>query len=102
MDLNNLFLFFILITFLPFFYKWLLPNIEKYKPYLFFEFMSENYDGYKLLLDKLNTLGYEEWTMLNNYGDIIMENKKFEEAKKILNISHKNKKYIDIFCKIKK
>ena len=45
--------------------------------------MSENYDGYKLLLDKLNTLGYEEWTILNNYGDIIMENKNFEEAKKL-------------------
>ena len=79
-----------------------IKNIEKYKPYLFFEFMSENYDGYKLLLDKLNTLGYEEWTILNNYGDIIMENKNFEEAKKIIDISDKNKKYIDIFCKIKK
>jgi FkbM family methyltransferase len=52
-----------------------MKNIIKYKPKLFFEYMSLNKNKYFHLLKRLNKIGYKNWTALDNYGKIIFKNK---------------------------
>ena len=74
-------------------------QIKKYKPILFFEFMSLNEFGYINLVNKLNDLGYKNWTVLNNYGEIIYENKDYTDILSLIKSGKKNKVYVDIYCK---
>ena len=71
--------------------------ITKYKPKLFFEYMSLNKNGYIEIINKLSEVGYKNWTVLNNYGQVIFENKKKSDVIEILSNYNANK-IIDIFC----
>ena len=74
-------------------------QIKKYKPILFFEYMSLNEFGYIDLVNKLYELGYKNWTALNNYGDIIFENKNYTDILNLIKSGKKNKVYVDLYCK---
>jgi len=74
-------------------------QIKKYKPILFFEYMSLNELGYTDLINKLHEIGYKNWTALNNYGEIIFENKSYTDILRLIKSGETNKIYIDIFCK---
>ena len=71
--------------------------ITKYKPKLFFEYMSLNKNGYIEIINKLSEVGYKKWTVLNNYGQVIFENKKKSDVIEILS-NYNTNKIIDIFC----
>ena len=74
-------------------------QIKKYKPVLFFEYMSLNELGYIDLIKKLNDIGYKNWTALNNYGAIIFENKSYTDILNLIKLETKKKIVIDIYCK---
>ena len=76
-----------------------MDHIIKYKPILFFEYMSLNGLGYIDLVNKLFEIGYKDWSALNNYGEIIFENKDYTDILSLIKSSEKNKIYIDIYCK---
>ena len=61
--------------------------------------MSLNEFGYINLVNKLNDLGYKNWTVLNNYGEIIYENKDYTDILSLIKSGKKNKVYVDIYCK---
>jgi len=73
-------------------------QIIKYKPVLFFEYISLNELGYTNLIKKLNEVGYKNWTALNNYGEIIFENKNYTDIMNLIKSETKNKIVIDIYC----
>jgi len=74
-------------------------QIKKYKPILFFEYMSLNEFGYINLIKKLYELGYKNWTALNNYGEIVFENKSYTDILRLIKSETKNKIILDIYCK---
>jgi len=74
-------------------------QIKKYKPVLFFEYMSLNEFGYIDLINKLYEIGYKNWTALNNYGEIIFENKSYTDILRLIKSGTKNKIVLDIYCK---
>ena len=59
--------------------------------------MSLNKNGYIEIINKLSEVGYKNWTVLNNYGQVIFENKKKSDVIEILSNYNANK-IIDIFC----
>ena len=73
-----------------------IENIKKYKPMLFFEYMSLNKDKYLVLLEELYVIGYKKWTIINNYGYPIFENKDYNEVVNFIN--SKNDIITDIYC----
>jgi FkbM family methyltransferase len=74
-------------------------QIRKHKPILFFEYMSLNKFGHINLVNRLNEVGYKNWTVLNNYGEIIFENKNYADVLNLIRSGKKNKVYVDIYCK---
>ena len=74
-------------------------QIKKYKPVLFFEYMSLNELGYVDLINKLNEIGYKNWSVLNNYGAIIFENKGYIDILNLIKLETKNNIILDIYCK---
>lgn len=74
-------------------------QIKKYKPVLFFEYMSLNELGYVDLINKLNEIGYKNWSVLNNYGAIIFENKGYIDILNLIKLETKNNIIVDIYCK---
>jgi FkbM family methyltransferase len=76
-----------------------MDQIKKYKPILFFEYMSLNESGYVDLINKLNEIGYKNWAVLNNYGTIIFENKSYVDILNLIKSETKNNIILDIYCK---
>ena len=74
-------------------------EIKKNKPDLFFEYMNLNKVDYIELIEKLFKIGYSNWTVLNNYGYIIFENKYHNDVIKLINTEKKDNINIDIYCK---
>tara|TARA_B100001175_G_C19363774_1_gene568387 strand:- start:95 stop:931 length:837 start_codon:yes stop_codon:yes gene_type:complete len=75
------------------------------KPDIFFEYLSLNELGkknYLILIKKLSEIGYSNWTMLDNYGSIIFENKSHVDVINKTNSASINKEVFDIYCKFKK
>ena len=79
-------------------------ELKNNKPDIFFEYMPLDESGkknYLRLIEKLNEIGYSNWTMLDNYGSIIFENKCYidviDKAKSTL-----IKNVYDIYCKFEK
>ena len=75
------------------------------KPDIFFEFMPLNESGKKSyinLIEKLNEIGYSNWTILDNYGSIIFENKTYLEVKNIFKSALIKKTIFDIYCNFAK
>tara|TARA_B100000965_G_scaffold142347_1_gene118550 strand:+ start:1678 stop:2508 length:831 start_codon:yes stop_codon:yes gene_type:complete len=74
------------------------------KPDIFFEYMPLDELGkknYFRLIEKLNDIGYSNWTMLDNYGSIIFENQSY------IDVINKSKSALikdvyDIYCKFEK
>ena len=79
-----------------------LKSIEKFKPLLFFEYMKLNEETlikYNEIIEKLHKLDYREWTLLDNYGNKIIQN---SDKNKILKYIYQNSnKIFDIFVKTK-
>jgi len=79
-------------------------EIKKNKPDLFFEHMILNekgYKGYAELIEELFKIGYSNWTVLNNYGSIIFENKSYTDFLRLIKSDIKNKIVLDVYCKWK-
>jgi FkbM family methyltransferase len=74
-------------------------EIKKSKPILFFEYMSLNKIEYIDVIKKLYEIGYSEWTIINNYGSVIFENKDYKEVLSYINSEKNSKIIIDIYCK---
>jgi len=74
-------------------------EIKKNKPDLFFEYMNLNKVDYIELIEELFKIGYSNWTVLNNYGYIIFENKYHNDVIKLINTEKKDNINIDIYCK---
>ncbi len=74
-------------------------EIKKNKPDLFFEYMNLNKDNYLDLLKKLFEIGYAHWTVLNNHGSIIFENKSYNDVINLINDEKIENINIDIYCK---
>jgi FkbM family methyltransferase len=75
------------------------------KPDIFFEYLSLDELGkknYLILIEKLNEIGYSNWTMLDNYGSIIFENKSHIDVINKTNSASINKEVFDIYCKFEK
>ena len=75
-----------------------MKSIIKYKPKLFFEYMSLNEKGYVSLIEKLFDIGYKNWTVLDNYGEIIFENESYSKIIDFIKSNSNNKIIIDIYC----
>ena len=76
-----------------------MKSIIKYKPKLFFEYMSLNQKGYVSLIEKLFDIGYKNWSILDNYGEIMLENESYSKIIEFIKSnSNNNKIIIDIFC----
>lgn len=74
-------------------------QIKKQKPNLFFEYMSLNEMEYINIINELNQIGYTDWSILNNYGKVIFENKSYNHVLKFIKANTKNEISIDIYCK---
>ena len=75
------------------------------KPDIFFEYMPLDESGkkdYLRLIEKLSEIGYSNWTMLDNYGSIIFENKSYIDVINKTNSALIKKNVFDIYCKFKK
>ena len=88
-------------------------ELKNNKPDIFFEYMPLDKlakKNYLRLIEKLNEIGYSNWTMLDNYGSIIFENKgcidvinKTKSTTVFSTYSFLIKKNIfDIYCKFEK
>ena len=74
-------------------------SIIKYKPKLFFEYMSLNDKDYVSLIEKLFDIGYKNWSVLDNYGEIMFENESYLKIIEFIKSnSNNNKTIIDIYC----
>ena len=76
-----------------------LNQIKKHKPVLFFEYIYVNELGYIDVINKLNEIGYKNWTVLNNYGVVIFENKSYAEVLNLIKSKTKSYDVLDIYCK---
>jgi len=68
--------------------------IKKNKPNLFFEcatLYKESFRGYVSIIEELFKVGYKNWTILDNYGSIIFENKTHKD---VLEFIKKKKKFL--------
>ena len=74
-------------------------EIKKNKPSLFFEYMSLNKTEYIELIKKLYEIGYSEWTIINNYGSAIFENKHYKDVLDYIDSEKNSEIIIDIYCK---
>ena len=74
-------------------------EIKKNKPSLFFEYMSLNKTEYIELIKKLYEIGYSEWTIINNYGSAIFENKHYKDVLGYIDSEKNSEIIIDIYCK---
>tara|TARA_B100000780_G_scaffold72966_1_gene48907 strand:- start:2516 stop:3361 length:846 start_codon:yes stop_codon:yes gene_type:complete len=74
-------------------------EIKKNKPSLFFEYMSLNKTEYIELIKKLYEIGYSEWTIINNYGSAIFENKHYKDVLGYIDSKKNSEIIIDIYCK---
>ena len=75
------------------------------KPDVFFEYMPLDELGkknYLRLIEKLNKIGYSNWTMLDNYGSVIFENKGYAEVVDKTKSAVIKKNIFDIYCKFEK
>ena len=76
-----------------------MESIIKHKPKLFFEYMSLNEKGYVSLIEKLFDIGYKNWTVLDNYGEIMFEKESYSKIIEFIKSnSNNNKIIIDIYC----
>ena len=73
-------------------------EIKKSKPILFFEYMSLNKAEYIELIKKLYEIGYSEWTIINNYGSVIFENRHYKDVLDYINLEKNGEIIIDIYC----
>ena len=75
------------------------------KPDIFFEYMPLDDLGkknYLRLIEKLNEIGYSNWTMLDNYGSVIFENKSYIDVINQTKSALIKKNIFDIYCKFEK
>ena len=80
-------------------------ELKNNKPDIFFEYMPLDESGkknYLRLIEKLNEIGYSNWTMLDNYGSIIFENKSYIDVIDKTKSTLIKKNVFDIYCKFKK
>ena len=73
-------------------------EIKKNKPSLFFEYMSLNKAEYIELIKKLYEIGYLKWTIINNYGSVIFENRHYKDVLDYINLEKNSEIIIDIYC----
>ena len=73
-------------------------EIKKSKPILFFEYMSLNKAEYIELIKKLYEIGYLKWTIINNYGSVIFENRHYKDVLDYINLEKNGEIIIDIYC----
>ena len=72
------------------------------KPDIFFEYMPLDELGkknYLRLIEKLNKIGYSNWTMLDNYGSVIFENKSYIELINKTKSALIKKDVFDVYCR---
>jgi len=75
------------------------------KPDIFFEYMPLDASGkknYLRLIEKLNEIGYSNWTMLNNYGSVIFENEGYVDVINKIKSALIKKDIFDIYCKFER
>ena len=80
-------------------------ELKNNKPDIFFEYMPLDESGkknYLWLIEKLNEIGYSNWTMLDNYGSIIFENKGYIDVIDKTKSTLIEKNIFDIYCKFEK
>ena len=80
-------------------------ELKNNKPDIFFEYMPLDESGkkkYLKLIEKLNEIGYSKWTMLDNYGSIIFENKGHIDVINKTKSTLIKKNIFDIYCKFEK
>lgn len=80
-------------------------ELKNNKPDIFFEYMPLDESGkknYLRLIEKLNEIGYSNWTMLDNYGSIIFENKSYIDVIDKTKSTLIEKDVFDIYCKFEK
>ena len=80
-------------------------ELKNNKPDIFFEYMPLDESGkknYLRLIEKLNEIGYSNWTMLDNYGSIIFENKGYIDVIDKTKSTLIEKDVFDIYCKFEK
>ena len=80
-------------------------ELKNNKPDIFFEYMPLNESGkknYLRLIEKMNEIGYSNWTMLDNYGSIIFENKCYIDVIDKIKSTLIEKNIFDIYCKFEK
>ena len=80
-------------------------ELKNNKPDIFFEYMPLNESGktnYLRLIEKMNEIGYSNWTMLDNYGSIIFENKGYIDVIDKTKSTLIEKNVFDIYCKFEK
>ena len=80
-------------------------ELKNNKPDIFFEYMPLDELGkknYLRLIEKLNEIGYSNWTMLDNYGSIIFENKGYIDVIDKTKSTLIKKNVFDIYCKFEK
>ena len=80
-------------------------ELKNNKPDIFFEYMPLDESGkknYLRLIEKLNEIGYSNWTMLDNYGSIIFENKGYIDVLDKTKSTLIEKDAFDIYCKFEK
>lgn len=79
-------------------------ELKNNKPDIFFEYMPLDESGkkkYLRLIEKLNEIGYSNWTMLDNYGSVIFENKSYIDVINNTRSALIKKSIFDIYCKFK-
>ena len=64
--------------------------------------MSLNESGYINIINELNQIGYNDWSVLNNYGEVIFEDKNYDDVLEIIKTYTKDKISIDVYCKYNK
>ena len=80
-------------------------ELKNNKPDIFFEYMPLDESGkknYLRLIEKLNEIGYSYWTMLDNYGSVIFENKSYIDVIDKTKSTLIEKEVFDIYCKFEK
>ena len=80
-------------------------ELKNNKPDIFFEYMPLDELGkknYLRLLEKLNEIGYSNWTILDNYGSIIFENKGYIDVVEKTKSTLMEDFFFDIYCKFEK
>ena len=60
---------------------------------------NENDKYFYINLLSRNEIGYKNWSVLNNYGAIIFENKGYIDILNLIKLETKNNIILDIYCK---